>query len=487
MAIEYKQNYLAMSDEDTDKLSLSIAPRGYEPALRDILKLVSRLETLDSLDTNGMHSLAIYARIQIFRKLTVVFDELYKEYLEVKANGQYKLLTAASLSKLCRIIQEYLCDNNNLYNKQLISSIHNNPEKEQFEEITFIIENFTSYLNNKTKECNEILAKNGIISDEKYSDKCVFEDCFKRYINNILHIAESIKQYLFVGIDDQYSYYFELAYNEFQRKIQQQWDSHYKKLEEYLIDECDDEVKAMILTIRKDVENSGFLDIAKQFHDSTIGDMDYNGIWGKLYDEDNGVIKKQKIGHILLNHSDEITASQAVRIVAFAILEPKLQNYVRERKSTKNKKKDVLVDKEELWKKIQERVYLIPTSMKFQEDPRKSWNIETVILFFKYALNIDNKKLTSVLKEQSEKLCGLFYERKQTPKDRCFDVTFLNILGYAVDKELMPNKETEIIKSITKNDKNIEKNKSPFKDGKNMNGPISEFKQLLENAYERLT
>ena len=99
------------------------------------------------------------------------FEEEIKEYLEVKANGQYKLLTAASLSKLCRIIQEYLCDNNNLYNKQLISSIHNNPEKEQFEEITFIIENFTSYLNNKTKECNEILAKNGIISDEKYSNR----------------------------------------------------------------------------------------------------------------------------------------------------------------------------------------------------------------------------------------------------------------------------------------------------------------------------
>ena len=51
----------------------------------------------------------------------------------------------------------------------------------------------------------------------------------------------------------------------------------------------------------------------------------------------------------------------------------------------------------------------------------------------------------------------------------------------------MPNRETEIIKSISKNDKNIEKNKSPFKDGKNMNGPISEFKQLLDNAYERLT
>ncbi|MGN0282234.1 MAG: hypothetical protein ACI4B3_08045 [Prevotella sp.] len=348
MGIEFKQTYFAMSDEDTDKLSLSIAPRGYEPALRDILKLVSRLETLDSLDTNGMHSLAIYARIQIFRKLTVVFNELYKEYVEVKANGQYKLLTSASLSKLCKIIRVYLCENNNLYNRQFFSSIHNNSEQEQFEEITFIIDNFTSYLNNKTIECNEILANEGIISDEKYTEKCVFEECFKKYISNIFLLAERIKQHLFVGIDDPYTYYFELAYNESERSIQRQWDSYCQKLDGYLIDECDDEVKAIILTIRKDVENSGFLDMAKQFHGSTMADMDYNRIWGKLYDEENGVIKKQKIGHILLNHSDDITASQYRRIVAFAILEPKLQNYVRERKSGLNKKQTFYVDNSKL-------------------------------------------------------------------------------------------------------------------------------------------
>ena len=476
-----------MSDEDTDKLSLSIAPRGYEPALRDILKLVSRLETLDSLDTNGMHSLAIYARIQIFRKLTVVFDELYKEYVEVKANGQYKLLTSASLSKLCKIIRVYLCENNNLYNKQFISGIHNNSEQEQFEEITFIIDNFTSYLNNKTIECNEILEKNGILSDEKYNDMCIFEDCFKKYISNILFLAERIKQHLFVGIDDPYTYYFELAYKESERAIQRQWDSFVQNLDGYLIDECDDEVKAIILTIRKDVENSGFLDMAKRFHGSTMDDMDYNRIWGKLYDEENGVIKKQKIGHILLNHSDDITASQYRRIVAFAILEPKLQNYIGERKSALNKKKTIYVDKEELWKKVKDRISLIPISMMFQDEPQKSWNINNVIDFFKYALNIDNNRLTSVLDEQSEKLCSFFYERKQTTKDRCFDVTFLNILGFAVNKKLIPNRETDILRGIYNNNNDIEKNKSPFKDGKNINGPISEFKKLLENAFERLT
>lgn len=485
MAIEYKQPYLAMSDEDTDKLSLSIAPRGYEPALKDILKLVSRLETLDSLDTNGMHSLAMYARIQIFRKLTVVFEELYKEYVEVKANGQYKLLTSASLSKLCNIIRVYLCENNNLYNRQFISNIHNNSDQEQFEEITFIIDNFTSYLNNKTIECNEILENEGIISDEEDTEKCVFEECFKKYISNIYLLAERIKQYLFVGIEDPYSYYFELAFRESEWAIQRQWNSYCQKLDEYLLDECEDEVKAIILTIRKDVENSGFLDMAKKFHGSTIDDMDYNRIWGKLYDEEKGVIKKQKIGHILLNHSDDITASQYRRIVAFAMLEPKLQNYVRERKSALNKKKTIYVDKEELWMKIKERISSIPIGMKFQDEPQKSWNINNVIAFFKYALNIDNNKLTSVLDEQSEKLCSFFYERKQTTKDRCFDVTFLNILGFAVNKELMPNRETEIINGIY--DKDIEKNKSPFKDGKNVNGPIAEFKELLENAYDRLT
>ena len=148
MAIDYKQRYMAMSDEETNKLSLSIAPRGYEPALKDILKLVSRLETLDSLDTNGMHSLAMYARIQIFRKLTVVFEELFIEYQKVKAEGHYRLLTVASLNKLCKIIKLYLCENNNLYNKQFVSSIYNDNEEEQFNEITFIIDNFTSYLIN---------------------------------------------------------------------------------------------------------------------------------------------------------------------------------------------------------------------------------------------------------------------------------------------------------------------------------------------------
>lgn len=346
MEIENKQKYLSMNDNDIDNLSLSIAYRGYEPALKDILKLVSRLETLDSLDTNGMHSLAMYARIQIFRKLTVVFEELYKEYVEVKANGEYKLLTSASLSKLCNIIRVYLCENNNLYNRQFISSIHNNSEQEQFEEITFIIDNFTSYLNNKTIECNEILENEGIISDEKYVEKFVFEECFKKYTSNILLLAERTKQHLFVGIEDPYSYYFELAYRESERVIQRQWDSYCHNLNEYLIDECDDEVKALILTIRKDVENSGFLDMAKKFHGSTMDDMDYNRIWGKLYDEEKGVIKKQKIGHILLNHSDDITTSQYRRIVAFAILEPKLQNYTKERKSRINKNQNINIDRD---------------------------------------------------------------------------------------------------------------------------------------------
>ena len=214
MEIENKQKYLSMNDNDIDNLSLSIAYRGYEPALKDILKLVSRLETLDSLDTNGMHSLAMYARIQIFRKLTVVFEELFKEYIEIKDKGEYKLLTAASLTKLCNIIQLYLCDNNNLYNKQFITSIHKEAE-EQFNEITFIIDNFTFYLINKTKESNKVLADNDIASDEEFDDECKFEDCFKKFIGNIILLAERIKEMLFQYQDDRYTYFFELAKREF--------------------------------------------------------------------------------------------------------------------------------------------------------------------------------------------------------------------------------------------------------------------------------
>lgn len=486
MAIEYKQPYLAMSDEDTDKLSLSIAPRGYEPALKDILKLVSRLETLDSLDTNGMHSLAMYARIQIFRKLTVVFEELYKEYVEVKANGQYKLLTSASLSKLCNIIRVYLCENNNLYNRQFISNIHNDSEQEQFEEITFIIDNFTSYLNNKTIECNEILENEGIISDEKYVEKFVFEECFKKYTSNILLLAERIKKHLFVGIDDRYSYFFELAYRESERVIQRQWDTFVQKLDDYLIDECDDEVKAIILTIRKDVENSGFLDMAKKFHESTKDDMDYNRIWGKLYDEEKGVIKKQKIGQILFNHSDDITASQYRRIVAFAILEPKLQNYTKERKSGLNKNQTFYVDKNELWKGIEERLNLIPTNINYVNEPSKDWYIDKVKQFFRNAINIENLKLAGSLNKQSDYLCGLFYERSYTDKARCFDVTFLNLLGYAAHLKILPDKETDILRGIYKDEKLINKNKSPYKSGKNVEGPIAQCQEILNNAYERL-
>ena len=485
MAIEYKQPYLAMSDEETNNLSLSIAPRGYEPALKDILKLVSRLETLDSLDTNGMHSLAMYARIQIFRKLTVVFEELFKEYKEVKDKGEYKLLTAASLTKLCNTIKLYLCDNNNLYNKQFISSIHKVVEVEQFHEITFIIENFTYYLVNKTKESNNVLAGIGIASGYDIDDKCKFEDCFKQFIDNIILLAEKVKDLLFKSQVDPYTYFFELAKREFGKLIDAQWDYYSTKLDGYLDSDCDNEVKAIIGKIRQEVEQSKFLDVAKTFYDSTTNDTDYNRIWGKVYNE-NGVINKQTIGHILLKHSDDLTAEQASRIMNFAILEPKLQNYTRERKSGLNKKQTFYVDKNELWKGIVKRLNLIPKSITFVNEPSKDWNIDNVKQFFKNAINIDNLKLAGTLNNQSDHLCELFYKRRGTDDGRCFDVTFLNILGYATHKKILPDRETEIIRGIYKEENLIKLNKSPYKSGKNRGGAISQCQEILNNAYERL-
>lgn len=485
MAIEYKQPYLAMSDEDTDKLSLSIAPRGYEPALKDILKLVSRLETLDSLDTNGMHSLAMYARIQIFRKLTVVFEELFKEYIEVKDKGEYKLLTAASLTKLCNIIQLYLCDNNNLYNKQFITSIHKEAEEEQFNEITFIIDNFTFYLVNKTKESNKLLTDNDIVSDDEFDDECKFDDCFKKFISNIIHLAERIKDLLFQYQDDPFTYFFELANREFEKMINEQWNSYSNRLDGYLVSDCDNEVKAIIGKIRQEVEQSKFLDVAKTFYDSTANDTNYNGIWGKIYNE-NGVINKQTIGHILLNHSDDLTTDQAARIMKFAILEPKLQNYTKERKSGINKNQTFYVDKSELWRGIEERLKLIPTNINYVNEPSKDWYIDKVKQFFRNAINIENLKLAGSLNKQSDYLCGLFYERSYTDNARCFDVTFLNILGYAAHLNILPDKETDILRGIYKDEKLINKNKSPYKKGKTVEGPIAQCKEILNNAYERL-
>ena len=485
MAIDYKQRYMAMSDEETNKLSLSIAPRGYEPALKDILKLVSRLETLDSLDTNGMHSLAMYARIQIFRKLTVVFEELFIEYQKVTAEGHYRLLTVASLNKLCKIIKLYLCENNNLYNKQFVSSIYNDNEEEQFNEITFIIDNFTSYLINKTKECNELLSENGIESDDEFNEECKFEDCFKRFIDNIICLAERIKDLLFQGIEDPYNYFFDLAYKEFGKIIDNQWSFYSQKLERYLVSDCDKEVGAIIGKIRQEVEQSGFLDVAKTFYDSTTNDSDFNGIWLKVYNE-NGVINKETIGHILLNHSDDLTIEQASRIMNFAILEPKLQNYTKERKSRLNKKQTFNVDKNDLWKGIEKRINLIPLNISFVNEPSKDWNIANVKQFFRNALNIDNHKLSGALNKQSEDLCRLFYKRKSTKDERCFDATFLNILGYAAYKKILPDKETDIIRGIYEDNEILDNNKGLYKSGKNVKNPISEFQDLLENAYERL-
>lgn len=485
MEIENKQKYLSMNDNDIDNLSLSIAYRSYEPALKDILKLVSRLETLDSLDTNGMHSLAMYARIQIFRKLTVVFEELFKEYIEVKDNGQYRLLTESSLSKLCNIIKIYLCDNNNLYNKQFITSIHKEAEEEQFNEITFIIDNFTFYLVNKTKESNKVLADNDIASDDEFDDECKFEDCFKKFIGNIINLAERIKDLLFQYQDDPFTYFFELAYKEFGKLIDDQWNFYSRKLDSYLISDCDNEVKAIIGKIRQEVEQSKFLDVAKTFYESTVDDTNYNGIWEKVYNE-NGVINKQTIGHILLNHSDDLTTDQASRIMKFAILEPKLQNYTKERKSGLNKNQTFYVDKSELWKRIEERLNLIPESITFADNPSKDWYIDYVKQFFRNAINIDNHNLSTSLMKQSDYLCGLFYERSYTDKARCFDVTFLNILGYATYKKILPDRETEIIRGIYKDESLINLNKSPYKKGKTVEGPIAQCKEILNNAYERL-
>ena len=485
MEIENKQKYLSMNDNDIDNLSLSIAYRGYEPALKDILKLVSRLETLDSLDTNGMHSLAMYARIQIFRKLTVVFEELFKEYREVKDKGEYKLLTAASLTKLCNIIQLYLCNNNNLYNKQFISSIHKEAEEEQFNEITFIIDNFTFYLVNKTKESNKVLTDNDIVSDDEFDDECKFDDCFKKFISNIIHLAERIKDLLFQYQDDPFTYFFELANREFEKMINEQWNSYSNRLDGYLVSDCDNEVKAIIGKIRQEVEQSKFLDVAKTFYDSTANDTNYNGIWGKIYNE-NGVINKQTIGHILLNHSDDLTTDQAARIMKFAILEPKLQNYTKERKSGLNKNKTSYVDKNELWKGIEERLNLIPTNINCVNESSKDWYIDKVKQFFRNAINIENLKLAGSLNKQSDYLCGLFYERSYTDKARCFDVTFLNILGYAAHLNILPDKETDILRGIYKDEKLINKNKSPYKKGKTVEGPIAQCKEILNNAYERL-
>lgn len=484
MEIENKQKYLSMNDNDIDNLSLSIAYRGYEPALKDILKLVSRLETLDSLDTNGMHSLAMYARIQIFRKLTVVFEELFKEYIEIKDKGEYKLLTAASLTKLCNIIQLYLCDNNNLYNKQFITSIHKEAE-EQFNEITFIIDNFTFYLINKTKESNKVLADNDIASDEEFDDECKFEDCFKKFIGNIILLAERIKEMLFQYQDDRYTYFFELAKREFGKMIDDQWNLYSNRLDGYLESDLDNEVKAIIGKIRQEVEQSQFLDVAKTFYDSTIDDTNYNRIWGKIYNE-NGVINKKTIGHILLNHSDDLTTDQAARIMKFAILEPKLQNYTKERKSGINKNQTFYVDKSELWRGIEERLNLIPTNINYVNEPSKDWYIDNVKQFFRNAINIENHKLSTSLMKQSDYLCGLFYERKLTKKERCFDATFLNILGYAAHKEILPDRETDIIKGIYKDENIISKNKGLYKSGKKVESPINKCKEILNNAYERL-
>ena len=198
------------------------------------------------------------------------------------------------------------------------------------------------------------------------------------------------------------------------------------------------------------------------------------------------MINKQTIGHILLKHSDDLTAEQASRIMNFAILEPKLQNYTRERKSGLNKKQTFYVDKNELWKGIVKRLNLIPKSITFVNEPSKDWNIDNVKQFFKNAINIDNLKLAGTLNNQSDHLCELFYKRRGTDDGRCFDVTFLNILGYATHKKILPDRETEIIRGIYKDEDLIKLNKSPYKSGKNRGGAISQCQEILNNAYERL-
>ena len=83
-------------------------------------------------------------------------------------------------------------------------------------------------------------------------------------------------------------------------------------------------------------------------------------------------------------------------------------------------------------------------------------------------------------------MCRLFYERKSTKEERRFDATFLNILGYTAYKKILPDKETDIIRGIYEDNEILDNNKGLYKSGKNVKNPISEFQDLLENAYERL-
>ena len=146
------------------------------------------------------------------------------------------------------------------------------------------------------------------------------------------------------------------------------------------------------------------------------------------------------------------------------------------------------VDKTRLMERIEAKLDLLPTDMRFNDKVRKQWKLDNVKEVFRGALNVEGLQLNKKLETQSRELSQMFFCRSHTKEDRCFDLTLMNVLGYAGSNKVLPYNETEIVTALFPNANKIEidQHKSALKKGYALEGAIAKVKDLLETVVERI-
>lgn len=141
-----------------------------------------------------------------------------------------------------------------------------------------------------------------------------------------------------------------------------------------------------------------------------------------------------------------------------------------------------------LMERIEAKLDLLSTGMRFKNNERKQWHLENVKEMFRGVLNVEGNQLNKKLEAQSRVLTQMFFRRNRTKEDRCFDLTMMNVLGFAGSKNVLPYNETEIVTALypCANKAEIDAHKSALKKGYALEGSIVKVKDLLETVVERI-